>query len=194
MSIPQKPKPARLIIGVMMMDTSLMEETAADLEERYGPADRVSPWFAFDFTDYYDKEMGTPLKRRLISFQRLIGQETLPEVKLATNEIEMRLSVGGRRRVNIDPGYLTLERFVLATGKNFTHRIYLGRGIYADLTLLYTGGRFVPLEWTYPDYATEPIRTFLAEARERYRVDLRGQPEAAIGAVTGSAGEERGSR
>ncbi len=187
MSIPRPPKPAKLIIGVLMKDESLLEETAADLTQRYGPADRISPWFPFDFTEYYEKEMGGPLKRRMISFQRLIGQDTLPEVKLATNEIEARLSVDGRRRVNIDPGYLTLERFVLATGKNFTHRIYLGRGIFADLTLLYTGGRFVPLEWTYPDYATAAIRAFLTQARERYRAELRGHPASG----TGPAGKEK---
>jgi hypothetical protein len=194
MSTPSAPKPAKLIIGVMMKDEALLAETAADLEDRYGPADRISPWLSFDFTDYYEKEMGGPLKRRLISFQRLIGQEVLPEVKLATNEIEKRLSAGGRRRVNIDPGYLTLERFVLATGKNFTHRIYLGRGIYADLTLLFTGGRFVSLEWTYPDYASDPIRTFLTETRERYRLDLRAHPGAGVDGGPGPSGAEKESK
>ncbi len=173
MSLPRPPRPAKLIVGMLMKDASLLPRAAADLEALYGPPDMVSPWLAFDFTRYYEKEMGAPLKRRLLSFKRLIGQERLAEIKLATNQIEAGLSADGRRQVNIDPGYLTLERFVLATGKNYTHRIYLDRGIYADLTLVYTGGGFKALDWTYPDYSSDPIRTFLAEARSRYRLDLR---------------------
>ena len=178
MSTPRPPAPARLIIGLLMRDERLFDQAAAELVERFGSPDRVSPWLPFDFTDYYQEEMGNPLKRRLISFIRPVAQDALPDVKMATNEMEARFSVDGRRRVNIDPGYLTLERFILATGKNFTHRVYLSRGIYADLTLLFTGGRFVPLDWTYPDYASEPIRSFLGEARERYRLELRGRADA----------------
>ena len=173
MSTPKTPPPAKLIAGLLMKDESLFDEVAVELEKRYGPADAVSSWLPFDFTEYYEQEMGAPLKRRLISYRNHLAAEALPDVKLAAIEIEAQFSTAGRRRVNIDPGFLTLERFVLATGKNFTHRIYLRSGIYADLTLLFTGGRFVTLDWTYPDYATDSIRAFLAEARERYRLQLR---------------------
>jgi hypothetical protein len=159
-----------------MKDESLFDAVAVELEKRYGPVDAVSSWFPFDFTGYYEKEMGAPLKRRLISFQNHLPAETLPDAKLAAIEIEAQFSKNGRRRVNIDPGFLTLERFVLATGKNYTHRIYLRSGIYADLTLLFTGGQFVTLDWTYPDYATDSIRAFLADARQRYRLALRSRP------------------
>ena len=181
MSIPRTPKPAKLVIGLLVRDKPLLQTAAAELERCFGPADVNSPWFPFDYTDYYEKEMGRPLKRRMICFERLVGQETLPAAKRATNRIEAGLAVDGRRSVNIDPGLLTLERFVLATGKNYSHRIYIGQGIFADLTLMFRDGRFVPLPWTYPDYAEAPMRHFLAEVRDRYRFELRRQPEASNG-------------
>lgn len=174
MSIPQTPKPAKLVVGMILKDAALLGPVVEALEQCFGVPDMVSPWLSFDFTDYYRKEMGAPLRRRMLCFRALVGQETLPEVKLETNRIEASFCIDGKRRVNIDPGILTLERFVLATGKNFTHRIYLGRGIFADLTLLFSGGAFRPLPWTYPDYAQAPLRDFLEQVRRRYRCDLRG--------------------
>ena len=97
--------------------------------------------------------MGSPLFRRLFGFKQLIQQHDLGQIKLTTNSIEHQYSSGNKRLVNIDPGYLLHERFVLATGKNYSHRIYIGKGIYADLTLIYCHGRFESLPWTYPDYA-----------------------------------------
>jgi hypothetical protein len=105
----------------------------------------------------------------------MIAQDRLPEIKLATNAIEQAHAAGGRRRVNIDPGYLLLERFVLATGKNYSHRIYLGHGIYADLTLIYRQGTFQTLPWTYPDYAEPPLGRFLLAVRGKYALDLKGE-------------------
>jgi len=134
----------------------------------------VGPWLPFDETDYYHAEMGLPLFRRLIAFSKLIQQNALAEIKILTNELEQRFSEKGKRGVNMDPGYLLAERFVLATGKNFTHRIHLTRGIYADLTLIYQKGRFRPLEWTYPDYAGKAIIGFLESARDRYLYQLKG--------------------
>lgn len=181
MSHPQPPKPAKLVIGLILKDVSVLGPVAEALEQRFGIPDMVSPWLPFDFTDYYLREMGAPLRRRMFSFRALIGQDTLPEVKLETNRIEDRFCIDGQRRVNIDPGILTFERFVLATGKNYTHRIYLGRGIFADLTLLFSGGGFQPLPWTYPDYAQTPLRSFLEEVRRRYRCNIRSQENLQAG-------------
>lgn len=177
MSTPRPPEPAKLVVGVILKETALVDAVAGALQERFGAPDMISPWLPFDFTDYYREEMGGPLKRRIFSFRRLVDQDTLPSIKLETNRIEQRLSLDGRRRVNIDPGLLTFERFVLATGKNYTHRLYLGRGIFGDLTLMFSGGGFKPLPWTYPDYASEPLRGFLHEVRGRYRYDLRREKE-----------------
>jgi hypothetical protein len=172
MSIPLPPKPAKMVIGIILREKRQIDSIAGELIEKFGPVDIVSPWFPFDFTHYYEKEMGDCLARRMFSFKPLIAQEALGDIKLCTNAIEAKYLHTGSRSVNIDPGYLLMERFVLATGKNFSHRIYIGKGIYADLTLIYSGGRFQPLPWTYPDYAGENIRGFLKKIRDKYRIDL----------------------
>jgi hypothetical protein len=96
----------------------------------------------------------------------------LVAIKTATNQIEQHYSQTGKRRINIDPGYMLAERFVLASGKNFNHRIYIGDGIYADLTLIYQKGGFQQLPWTYPDYADKPMISFLKRVRSKYLLDL----------------------
>ena len=143
------------------------------LVDKYGAVDLASSWLPFNFTTYYNNEMGTPLFRRLIAFKQLMEQVSLLDIKLFTNDLEHEHSIEGKRMVNIDPGYLLRERFVLATGKNYSHRIHIGKGIYADLTLIYTKGRYESLPWTYPDYASENILTFLNQVRKKYVVDLR---------------------
>ena len=173
MSIPGEPKPAKLVTSLFMQDRALLQEVAGRLCDAWGSVDMVSPWLPFDQTDYYNAEMGSPLFRRFIGFSELIEQERLADVKLFTNELEGSFSREGKRLVNIDPGYLLPERFVLATGKNFTHRIYLMRGIYADLTLVYHKGRFRTLNWTYPDYADGATISFLLSVRDRYMYQLK---------------------
>jgi hypothetical protein len=174
MSQPQAPSPAKLVIGLFLKDKDLFSPVASTLTDRFGAIDMISRWLPFDYTTYYEPEMGAPLNRRMLVFKQLIEQEDLPGIKRVTNEIEMGYAAGGKRRVNIDPGYLLHERFVLATGKNFTHRIYLGQGIYADLTLIYTKGDFRTLPWTYPDYASDKMIGFLREVRKKYTIDLKG--------------------
>lgn len=92
----------------------------------------------------------------------------MPQIKLFTNEMELEWASADRRRINLDPGYLLPSRFVLATGKNFAHRIYIGRSIYADLTLIYEKGRFHTLPWTYPDYADAGLQAVLEQIRANY--------------------------
>jgi hypothetical protein len=133
----------------------------------------VSAVLPFDHTDYYHQEMGQPLVRRLASFDRLIRQEELARVKVQTNYLEAELREEGNRTVNLDPGYLLAERLVLASGKNYAHRIYLGEGIFADLTLIYQNKDYRPLAWTYTDYAEPRIRAWLRALREKYLLQLR---------------------
>jgi hypothetical protein len=173
LSIPKKPQPGKLIVGLFLKEREIIKSVAENLAANFGQPDAVSPWLSFHHTDYYDREMGRPLSRRLLSFGGLIAQDRLAEIKLLTNSIEEDFTFGGNRRVNIDPGYLLAERFVLATGKNYAHRIYLRDGIYADLTLIYQGGKFCPLHWTYPDYTEGEILTFLGSAREKYLWQIR---------------------
>ncbi|MFH1102367.1 MAG: DUF4416 family protein [Pseudomonadota bacterium] len=174
MSKPQIPKPVKLIIGIFLKDKNLLKSISVRLVEKFGPLDMVSKWFPFDMTDYYRSEMGSPLFRRMFAFNALIRREDLAGIKLETNALEREYMQSGRRTVNLDPGYLSREHFVLATGKNYTHRIYLGKGIYADLTLIYSKGAFQTLPWTYPDYAQGPVLNYLQSVRVKYVFDLGG--------------------
>ncbi|MFW6081030.1 MAG: DUF4416 family protein, partial [Desulfosalsimonas sp.] len=157
----------------------LIAPVADRLTEKFGDIDLTSNWLRFDYTNYYEPEMGTGLVRRIMAFKQLIAQDTLADIKHQTNEIEKEFTSGKRRRVNIDPGYLVRERFVLATGKNFSHRIYIGRGIYADLTLVYSKGDFRTLAWTYPDYASGDMLGFLHKVRSKYVFDMKNLKDSA---------------
>jgi hypothetical protein len=177
MSKPTSPAPAKLVIGCFTRDKGILEDVARKLSVSFGPPDVISRWLPFKHTDYYTSEMGSPLFRRLMAFRELVQPDTLADIKLFTNDLEGQFLTQGKRLVNIDPGYLLAERLVLATGKNYAHRIYLREGIYADLTLIYRKGRFRPLDWTYPDYAGEAIIDFLMSVRDRYLRQLREQPK-----------------
>ena len=173
MSRPQRPEPAKLVAGVFLKDKSLISPVAKELTEAFGPMDMVSHWFSFDFTTYYEREMGTPLYRRMFVFESLIEQRALPKIKIFTNQLESKYSKNNKRTVNVDPGYMLRERFVLATGKNYSHRIYIGKRIYADLTLICTKGRFQALPWTYPDYSEENMLIYLEKVRSKYVADIK---------------------
>jgi len=175
MSVPRAPQPAKLVIGIFLGDKPLVLPVARDLVHAFGTVDMASPWSAFDFTSYYEAEMGRPLYRRILTFQRLVEQDTLAGIKRTTNAVEDQYSENGKRRVNIDPGYMVPPRFVLASGKDYAHRICIGKGIYGDLTLMYQKGRFQALPWTYPDYATDEMRDYLRRVRGKYILDLRQQ-------------------
>lgn len=177
MSQPRPPKPAKLVIGFFLKEKGFGIQVVKALVDKYGAVDMVSSWLPFNFTTYYNDEMGTPLFRRLVAFKQLIQQDSLSDIKLFTNGLEYKHSIDEKRVVNIDPGYLLLERFVLATGKNYSHRIHIGKGIYADLTLMFTKGEFEPLPWTYPDYASEKILAFLKQVRKKYTIDLKQTKE-----------------
>lgn len=173
MSTPKKPDPAKLVISLFMNSKEIFDSVLPELEKEFGEVDMISSWFNFDFTDYYYKEMGSPLFRRVVVFKEMIHQQDLANVKVHTNLIEKQWEISGRRSLNIDPGYLLLSRFILATGKDYAHRVYIGKGIYADLTLMYKKGGFKSLEWTYPDYASDEISTFLEQVRLKYGQDLK---------------------
>lgn len=138
------------------------------LEEHFGEVALESEHYPFVFSDYYVEEMGSGLQKYFVSFSRLIRPDELVEIKLWTNDIEQQLATAGKRNVNLDPGYLEGAKLVLATTKDYSHRIYLGQGIYGDLHLRYRHGRFEPLEWTYPDYRQPLALDFFARVREWY--------------------------
>jgi hypothetical protein len=165
--------PEKLVIGVLASPGAKRETLHALLEERWGPVDFTSPTLPFTFTSYYDEEMGTPIERFFLSFQRLVDPSGLPGIKRSTNGMEDHFRVQGRRKVNLDPGLLSLPRFVLATTKENAHRIPLQEGIFAELTLLFGKEGFGPLPWTYPDYRTEAYLSILNGMRTRYKAQVK---------------------
>ena len=183
MSELKRVEPVKLIMSVFSALPELMSEALSILSERYGGVDFVSDSMAFDYTDYYEREMGGQLRRRIASFRTLIRPESLPEVKQGTNEIEKSFAPDGKRGVNIDPGYISRAHLILATGKAYSHRPYLRDGVYADLTLIYRDKTFTTLPWTYPDYAEQKMRMMFSKIRERYLEQLR--PELLVDSPSG---------
>ena len=132
------------------------------------------PAYPFTHSDYYKAEMGDDLVKRFLLFSNLLPQDGLPQTKLFSNYVEERfMRSDGGRMVNIDPGLLTLHNLVLATAKGYAHRIYLGDGIYGEVTLLYQKSRFTPLPWTYPDYRMPEVMGFMSRVREWLKSGLR---------------------
>lgn len=171
-SIPRIPEPARLIVSVLTPDRKFADSAATLLEQKLGPIEEEIGPLAFDFTSYYDAEMGMGIKRWIWVFADLTDRSQLVRIKRLTDEVESAYSREGKRRFNLDPGLLTLENFVLATGKNQAHRIYLGEGVFGDLTLIYRKGAYQPLPWTYPDYASRELIDVLEGVRQRYKCKL----------------------
>ncbi len=173
MGIPKKPEPAKLIAGLIAVP-DFLNDALKELEKTFGPITLKSEVIPFDKTNYYEPEMGKGLVRVWVAFDRLIEQDEIVEIKLRTNEIERKWMVEDKRKVNIDPGYITESKLVLATTKNYSHRIYLKDGIYAEVTLIYRKKQgFESLQWTYPDYREKTALEFFNRVREEYREDLK---------------------
>ncbi|MBN1793698.1 MAG: DUF4416 family protein [Candidatus Omnitrophica bacterium] len=163
------PHPVKLISSVFSNDRALIQETKKRLEGMFGVIDYESKEFIFDDTVYYEREMGEGLVRYFYSFGPLMPPDVLPDVKMKTNALEMEFSVSGKRRVNIDPGFISLGKLVLATTKDHQHRIYLSRGIFAEVTLRFQNNTFTPWEWTYPDYRCPEYITAFNTIRDEYK-------------------------
>lgn len=173
MGTARQPQPVKLIASLFAGRQVLLEVARARLEEAFGPVDYQSELLPFDHTDYYTPEFGPGLVRVILAFERLVGPGNLAAIKRQTNALEAEWLVEGRRRVNIDPGYVSLSKLVLATTKNHAHRIYLADGIYGEVTLHYRDGAFRGFPWTYPDYASSHYCALFAEIRDLYRQQLR---------------------
>ena len=164
-----KPLPAGLVSSIIYRDSETCKKTVTCLESSFGPGRLLCDPLSFDKTDYYKPEMGSPLFRVFWMAQVLFDRDRLADIKNESNKIEKTFSdESGLRSVNLDPGLLSAENFILATTKNFSHRVYLRDGIFADLTLVYKNGGYAPLEWTYPDYADLVVRNILKSARDLY--------------------------
>ena len=164
----------KLIVGVLTSRIQKEQELEDLLTARFGEYDYKSEYIPFSFTHYYDKEMGDSIFRLFYSFTRLIDPSLLPEIKLETNGLEERFVEEGMRKINLDPGLLCLSRLVLATTKDNAHRIPLSRGIYGEITLLFTRKGIQYQNWTYPDYRSSVYKKILEEIRALFKIQVQG--------------------
>ena len=163
----KKPKKVTLVIGMLSKDKKLFDKAEEFFIKDFGPIDYRSPALLFKYTDYYEREMGAGLKRVFISFKKLISPEKISKIKLLANSVEEKLAKNNKRRINLDPGYVSDAKLILATTKDYCHRIYLTNGIYAEVTLKWRRDGFEPFEWTYPDYQSREYIDIFNTLRKR---------------------------
>lgn len=178
----KEPNPVKLIVGILAANYQCLHSAADALTDKFGNADFTSEVWPFDKTDYYKEQMGPRILRQFISIERLIHPEKLAKVKLRTNKLEQRLvrrlGIPVSRPVNLDPGIIEPSKLVLATTKNYSHRIYIGRNMYAEVTLIFNKGSWQPLDHTYPDYRQQCYFDFFDKVRTRLLEQLKSSHRA----------------
>lgn len=176
MATPRPHSPALLVVAAFSRHDDAFATAREAMERAFGPVALASEPFPFDQTAYYEPTMGPLLRKRLWAFHDLVAPDRLPELKHHTNALEASIAATGvypeSRPINLDPGYLVLGKFLLATTKDQAHRVYLRDGIFAEVTLHYHAGAFHPWPWTYADYRLPEVLAFLEEARTFYRARL----------------------
>jgi hypothetical protein len=168
--------PVKLFVGVLTSFPQVLAEIEARLTGVFGVIDSRSPIYPFDNTHYYDEEMGTPIQRCFLGFSNLILPDQVCRAKRRTNELEQELASEGfavKRPINLDPGYVELSKVVLASTKNFYHRLYLSDGIYGEVTLHYESGAWRSFPWTFPDFKSGRYDSYFLELRALYRDALK---------------------
>jgi hypothetical protein len=165
MGVPHLFEEPILFIGTLFSDKKSFDEVIPLLQDTFGKVLFQSTIQSWKYSNHYHNELGEPLYRNFIFFDKIIDPSTLPEIKLFTNDIEFNYSLHGKRRINLDPGYITLAKVVLASTKNYSHRIYLGKGIYAELALLYKNHQFITMPYTYNDYKDQNYLSMFMNVR-----------------------------
>lgn len=175
MGTPHPPEPSLLFISLLFSQCETYNAVSLPLQSRFGDTLLESDTCVWNHTHYYDEELGTPIFRKLLFFRRQFDPLHLPDVKLETNDLEAENVIQGKRKINIDPGYLMRSRVVLASAKDYSHRIYLGKGIYGEVALYYQRNRFNPLPHTYFDYRDPRTIELFEKARKELRREERNQ-------------------
>ena len=176
MAEPRPPDQVLLVVATFSRHEQALRWARERLERSFGDIGLDSPTYDFVQTAYYEPMMGPGLLKRLFAFRNLVPADGLPAIKLHTNALEQELAGTGayaeERPLNLDPGFLSLGKFSLATMKDQAHRIYLGAGVFAENTLRFQDGAFEPWTWTYADYRLPEVLAFLKSARDYYRLQL----------------------
>ncbi|RLC52347.1 MAG: DUF4416 domain-containing protein [Candidatus Cloacimonadota bacterium] len=170
---PTEPLPVKLFCGILFADENVLNKTLNILTQKFGKIDFQSKFFPFSITDYYNSEMGNDIRRMFCSFEELINPSLLAEIKLECNETEEKFTFDGKRKINLDPGYLDYNKVVLASAKYNAQKIYLKSGIYADITLFYEKGKFVPADWAFPDFKLGIYENAFLQIRSKYKLQLK---------------------
>ncbi|MGC2062697.1 MAG: DUF4416 family protein [Thermodesulfovibrionales bacterium] len=169
MSTKRHQEEALLFVGALYSSSEIFDCILPEMENHFGSVLFQSPVMSWDHSQYYSDELGMPISRRFVFFERLIDASLLSEIKVLTDDIEYRNLKDGRRSVNLDPGYLTEAKVILASTKNYSHRIYLGRGIYAEQEYIFSKGGYQPLSHTYTDYKNPEYLKVFSQARRQFR-------------------------
>ena len=171
------PQPVKLVIGILAANHQCLHTAIDTLSDKFGRLDFSSDVWPFDKTDYYNEQTGNRILRKFVSVDKLIEPGKLAKIKLQTNKLEQKLSkalvLPLPRPVNLDPGIIEPSKLVLATTKNYSHRIYIGKKIYAEVTLIFDKGKWCALEYTYPDYRQQSYFDFFSKVRERLIEQLK---------------------
>jgi hypothetical protein len=165
--------PEKLIIGILTVEMKLPESLIQRVVDKFGDIERIDGPYPFDYTKYYNDEMGENIQKFFLTFDQLVSPDQLAEIKELTNLIEEEWSRGDKRSLNLDPGFLSETRFILATTKDRGHRVPLKNGIYAEVTLIYMHKEFQTLPWTYADFCDLKYRTLLKEIRKSYLQQIK---------------------
>lgn len=173
----KEPKPVKLIIGILAADENCLQQAVDILPQHFGPIDLTSDIWPFEQTDYYADQTGKHILRRFVSFDNLINPGQLADIKHKTNQIEQELAKQLKmpipRPVNLDPGLIETSKLILATTKNYSHRIYIGRKMYAEVTLIYDKANWKAFDYTYPDYRQKCYHDFFDLVRDCLKARLR---------------------
>lgn len=173
----KEPQPGKRFLGCILRSSDDPTEALTALGGEFGPVDCMSDALPFSSTDYYSKEMGASLVRQFFSFEPLAPADALVEMRHLTQSLEEEFRIEGNRRFNLDPGLLFADQVVIATTKNYAHKIYLGRGVYGDLTYLFRERAYHPLPWTFPDLRLDNRLDFFRKVREIYMRQRRRTTE-----------------
>lgn len=174
MGVPHLSEKPVLFIGALFSDKRIFDGVLPSLKIKFGEILFQSTVHEWPYSNHYQKEMGTPIYRVFIFFEKIIDPSSIADIKLLTNELEESNSVEGKRMINLDPGYLTLAKVVLASTKNYSHRIYVGKGIYAELALLYKNQQFNSMPYTYNDYKEDIYVAMFTDIRNILKKRERG--------------------
>ena len=160
MALPKQPQKVKLFIGILSSDTKLFEIIKKEFE--YGEIDYESDVFDWNFTKYYNDELGENIKKKFMFFKKLINPEKIADIKIDTNKIEDKY----KRKINLDPGYLTRSKVLLASAKDRSNKVYIKSGIYGDIVLIFKNKSFEPFPFTFKDFRTKEYIELFNKIRE----------------------------